>query len=216
MFRYRTSADRRDDLAADRDEAAERRDDIADGRDQTADQRDAEAAERDADARCDSDVVDDRVRRLYRQILHHLEHMEDGVLDPVDLPGLTPAALDRLAAHTAEQRRLAGLDKEVVSTLFDELRDELGQIREDRHAAARDRDAAARDRRRSAGNRHDSGVDRDDSARDRGQAAIEREQTEPRDRAESGQLRPLRPAQVPPPTQERTGPSADRASAPET
>ena len=179
MPRPGNPADRRDARAVDRDDTAGRRDDVTGDRDDDAIRRDVDAVERDDDARDDAEVLADRLGQIRRQVLDRFARIENATVDPRDWPDLPPAALARLAAHTAEQRRLAGLDREAVTALFDQLDHGLSRLGQDRHAAAHDRDASARDRRHSAGDRSDSGRDRDLSARDRGQAAVEREQVDP-------------------------------------
>jgi hypothetical protein len=193
MTERSTSADVRDELAADRDDAADRRDDAADDRDTVADQRDTEAVERDATARQDSHDLADHFRRLGEQILARLARAENATIDPADWPDLTPAALADLERHAAEQRRLAAVDRVAVTSLLDELQEELGHVRHNRRAAADDRHASAQDRQHSAGDRNDSEQDRDLAARDRGQAAIEREQVDPRAFPSDGDLDRHRP-----------------------
>jgi hypothetical protein len=192
MTERRNSADLRDELASERDDAADRRDDAADERDAVADQRDTEAVERDAKGRQDFNDLADHFRRLGEQILARLARAENATIDPADWPDLTSAALAHLERHTAEQRRLAALDRVAVTSLLDELQEELGN---NRHAAADSRHASARDRHHSADDRHDSKRDRDLSARDRGQAAIEREQLAPRAFHVDRALDPHRPSQ---------------------
>lgn len=181
MVDPRIAADGRDDDADDRDDTADDRDDTADGRDGDATQRDTDAAARDDTARRDSDDLDENVRRLCEQVLDHLSRIENAALDLDDWPELTPAALARLDAHLAEQRRLAGLARYGVTTLTNELRRSLTGLRHDRRAAARDRTDAAGDRRDAAGDRQDSGHDRHAAHGDRNQSAIERHQVDPRD-----------------------------------
>jgi hypothetical protein len=183
MSHLDTPAERRDERAADRDDDADRRDDSAQHRDDDADKRDAEAAERDEHAHQDSDDLIDRVQRIGAQILDRLAALENATVDPDDWPDLTPTALARLDAHTAEQRRLARRDRAAFTALLDRLHDELAYLGRDRRLAAGDRRASARDRTDAAGNRHESAQDRDLSARDRNQAVIEREQLDPRDLA---------------------------------
>lgn len=155
------------------------RDDLTHDRDDAADRRDANAGERDDAARDGSDDLTERVRRIRLQILGRFARFENATVDARDWPDLTPAALAHLEAHTAEQRRLAGLDREAVADLLDHLDHGLGHLGRDRRAAARDRGASAHDRHHSAGNRGDAGQDRHLSARDRSQAAIERELVDP-------------------------------------
>lgn len=178
MSHPRIPADRRDEHAADRDDAADRRDDAAHDRDDAAAERDIDAVVRDQVAGRDSHEIADHLQRLCEQILARLEN---ATVDPAAWPDLTPAALARLEAHTAEQRRLAGLDRAAVQHLLDQLHLALGRIRQDRYAAAADRRAAARDRHDAAANRTESGQDREHSADDRSQGVIEREQVDPRD-----------------------------------
>jgi hypothetical protein len=198
MAHFHTPAERRDDLACDRDDLAGDRDAAADIRDTTSQDRDADGRRRDADAAHrdtrageQRDDLDDGVGRLRRQILDHFAQIENSAVDPADWPDLTPAALTRLRAHAAEQRRLAAVDRAAATRLLADLHEQISRLRVDRHAAADDRRAAARDRQASAQDRHDaaqdrrsSAQDRDGSARDRNQAVIEREQVDPLDRAE--------------------------------
>jgi hypothetical protein len=173
--------DGRDERAADRDDAADRRDDITRVRDDAADQRDIDAGQRDDDARLAADDLDDRVQRVSLQILDRLARIENTTLDHADWLDLTPAALARLDAYTAEQRRLAALDRAAVYTLLDDLHDAVGDLRSRERAAGGDRHHSLRDRHHSGGDRRDGGQDRGDSRADRHQAAIDREQVDPRD-----------------------------------
>jgi hypothetical protein len=175
----RTPAERRDDDATERDDAAERRDDAADDRDAVAARRDAHAADRDREAHRDSRDLDDRLARIGRVILDRFARVENTTVDPADWPNLGPAGLARLQAHTAEQRRLAALDRATVSALLDDLRAAVRHHRRTDPAAVPGRHAAARDRHHSAFDRQGSAQDRDLSAGDRGHAAIAREQVDP-------------------------------------
>lgn len=189
MSHPKSPADLRDERAADRDDTADHRDDTAHGRDDAADGRDVEAAERDDDARQgSSDLADltDRVQAVCDQIVARFARSENVTTDAGDWPDLTPAALARLDAYGAEQRRLARRDREAVTDLLDRLRYELNDLRRGRHAAARDRQASARDRHHSADNRHEADQDRNLSAKDRSQVVIEREQVDPRDLPQAG------------------------------
>ena len=201
MSRPGTSADGRDDLATDRDDAADERDETAVHRDDAADQRDARAARRDTTAHDDSDTLTGEIRRIGHQILDHLSRIENATVDPADWPDLTAAAFARLDDHTAEQRRLAGLDRAAVTALLDQLHRAFGNLRQDRHAAARDRRAAAHDRHGSAGDRRDSDQDRVGARRDRHQATIEREQLDPRALTSTESGHPAAPRPTSPPQQ---------------
>jgi hypothetical protein len=178
MAHVPTPAERRDDLADDRDTTAEDRDTTSTRRDVDAVHRDVDAAHRDTRAHQHTDDLDNRVEQLRRQLLDHFTRAENTTIDPADWPDLTPAALDRLRAHAAEQRRLAALDRAAATRLLADLHAQIHGDRPDRHAAAGDRRAAAQDRSASAQGRHSAAQDRDDAARDRDQAAIEREQTD--------------------------------------
>lgn len=212
MSHPRTTVDLRDQRAANRDDAADRRDGDARGRDAAAERRDAEAGERDDERQASGDLTA-RIERISRQVLGRLARIENAAIDPDDWPDLTPAALARLDAHTAEQRRLAGLDRAAVTALLDQLHHELGEIGDDRHAAALQRDASSRDRHSSADNRHDSGQDRDLSAQDRGQATIEREQVDLRDLPPDGDITSTHPSPGPGPSPGRRITSTERAIA---
>jgi hypothetical protein len=124
--------------------------------------------------------LDERLRQVCQQILDRLAWAENTTINPADWPDLTPAALDRLRAHAAEQRRLAALDRAAVSSLLAGLRAQLDRGGAQRRTAADDRRAAASDRLASDQDHRSAAQDRDDSAGDRGQAAIERVQADPR------------------------------------
>jgi hypothetical protein len=173
--------DGREERTADRDDAADRRDDTTRARDEATEQRDIEVDQRDEDARAAADDLADSVQRISLQILDRLGRIEHTTLDQADWPDLTPAAFARLDAYTAEQRRLAGLDRVAVYACLDRLHDAVGDLRRDRRAAAGDRRHSLGDRHHSGGDRHDSGQNRTDALADRNQAAIEREQVDPRD-----------------------------------
>ena len=66
--------------------------------------------------------LNERLRQVCQQILDRLAWAENTTINPADWPDLTPAALDRLRAHAAEQRRLAALDRAAVSSLLTDLR----------------------------------------------------------------------------------------------
>jgi hypothetical protein len=202
----KTPGDLRAERAADREDDAERRDDTAHARDDAADRRDTDATGRDAYARRNDEDLAHRFERTCEQILDHLSRIENTTVCADDWPDVTPDVLIRLDAYTAEQRRLAGLDRAAVTALLDQLRDDLHQARQDRRAAAEDRRAAARDRVHAAGDRRDSGQDRSESARDRAQSTIEREQVGPGDLSADGRVDPPgraadhRSLPMPPPT----------------
>jgi hypothetical protein len=111
--------------------------------------------------RSSNDLTDD-LRRACEQILDRFARIENTAIDPDDWPDLAPDALARLDAYTAEQRRLAALDREAVTALFDQLRNDLHHVRQVSRAVAADRWASASDRHHSAGDRRDSGQDRSD------------------------------------------------------
>ena len=157
------------------------RDERAADRDDAADQRDIDADQRDDVARVAADDLDDRVQRVSLQILDRLARIENTTLDHADWLDLNPAAFARLDAYTAEQRRLAGLDRAAVYALLDDLHDAVGDLRAGKRAASGDRHHSLRDRHHSGGDRHDGGQDRGDAGADRDQAAIDREQVDARD-----------------------------------
>jgi hypothetical protein len=76
--------------------------------------------------------LDERLRQVCQQILDRLAWAENTTINPADWPDLTPAALDRLRAHAAEQRRLAALDRAAVSSLLAGLRAQLDRGRAQR------------------------------------------------------------------------------------
>jgi hypothetical protein len=127
--------------------------------------------------------LNERLRQVCQQILDRLAWAENTTINPADWPDLTPAALDRLRAHAAEQRRLAALDRAAVSSLLTDLRAPSSTAAGPNVAPPPTTVAGPRPRtvwppdqdRRSAEQ------DRDDSTRDRGQAATEREQADSRD-----------------------------------
>ena len=172
-----------DDRAADRDDAADRRDEITRARDDDAEQRDIEADQRDENARTTADHLADNIHKISLQILDRLRRLESNTLDQADWPDLTPAALARLDACTAEQRRLAGLDRAAVYALLDDLHDAVGDLAGSRRAApAEPRSAstpsatgttpaataatAARTAADARADRHQAAIDRDVDPRD--------------------------------------------------
>jgi 23S rRNA G2069 N7-methylase RlmK/C1962 C5-methylase RlmI len=140
-----TPAERRDDLAEDRDAAAADRDTTSQERDADGRRRDADAAQRDIRAGQQGHGLNDGFEQLRRQILDHFAQIENTTIDPADWPDITPAALDRLRARAAEQRRLATLDRATAIRLLANLNDQISQLRVDRH------DFAWRHRERTAG-----------------------------------------------------------------
>jgi len=162
-------ADRRDDRASNRDDAAVERDHDAAQRDHDADQRDAYADE-------DSLKLDDLFDRVRREVLHRFAGIEAATVDAALWTDLTPAALIRLQAGAAEQRRLAARGRLAITTLLDQLHTEVRYLRDERLAAAHDRRVSKRDRQHSAHDRQDSADDRVHAAQNRDQSAIERAQ----------------------------------------
>jgi hypothetical protein len=140
MAVFRSSAERRDDLAGDRDDTAGHRDTTAGDRDDTAGQRDTTAAVRDEDTRRELATLDDRLLRIRQQT----------DTDPATAPVLTRLIDDLRSA-------LQG------------LQDDGAEAAADRHAAARDRRHAARDRDGSAQDRAATAQDRDQAAIERAQ-----------------------------------------------
>jgi hypothetical protein len=177
----RARRDGRDERAADRDDVADRRDDITRARDDAADKRDIEADQRDEDASTAADELADRVQRISLQILDRLGRVGSATLDRADWADLTPAAFARLDAYTAEQRRLAGLDRAAVYALLDNLHDAVHDLQRDQHAAGGDRHHSFRDRHHSDGDRRDGRQDRHAAQADRHQAVTERELVNPGD-----------------------------------
>jgi uncharacterized protein (DUF3084 family) len=180
MVHFQTPAERRDDQAADRDDAPEGCDTAARDRDTAATSRDSDAHDRDGLASQHPRDLDERLRQVCQQILDRLAWAENTTINPADWPDLTPAALDRLRAHAAEQRCLTALDRAIASSLLADLRAQLDRGRAQLRTAADDRRAAASDRLASDQDRRSAAQDRDNSTRDRGQAALEREQADPR------------------------------------
>jgi hypothetical protein len=188
MTQFDNSADRRDELAADRDEAAGHRDFAASERDQAADIREAEADTCADDAHRQAAELGERLAGVRQQIVDRLRRVENATVDEAAWPDLTEDGLARLRAYTAEQRRVAALDRAAISRLLDDLCAEVQDDRVDRSQAARNRVAAARDRRAAGEDRQASARDRDDAARDRAQAAIERQQADPPDAGEASAI----------------------------
>lgn len=181
MSGHSATPDRRDDRAADRDDVAERRDHQAGERDREAGERDGDADERDEFADEDSQKLEDLFDRARSEVLDRFARTEAETVDPALWPDLTSAALTRLQATVAEQRRLAALDRAAIVSLLDRLHDEFCFLRDERLAAAHDRRASALDRRLSARNRQDSAGDRGQSEVDRDESATGRAQVDPRD-----------------------------------
>jgi len=153
-------ADLKDNRVADRDEVAEQRDLHSEQRDHDAERRDHDADDRDAYADEDSMTLDDLFEQVRHEVVDRFARIEAATVDPALWPDLTPAALTVLQANTAEQGRLAALDRAVITMRLDRLHDEVRYLRDERLAAAHDRRASVRDRRHSAHDRQDSASDR--------------------------------------------------------
>ena len=173
MANHSTPAERRNDRAAGRDDAADQRDHAADQRDHDADQRDHDADERDEYADQDATTLDDLLDEIRHQVLDRSARVEAAAIDPAQWPDLTPAALTRLQAHNAEQRRLAARDRTAVMSLLDQLHSEVRHLRGERLTAAHDRRDSARDRRHAAEDRGHSVADREQSAVERAQLDLD-------------------------------------------
>jgi hypothetical protein len=185
MTHHGPSFEHRNDSAADRDDLADGRDVAATDRDTTAYLLDAQADDRDERAGRNADDLHDRLTRIERQLLGRLTRMENTDVDPADWPELAEAGLARLREYTAEQGRLAALDRAAISNLLDDLRTAIGDSRIGDIKAARDRRAAGHDRQAAAQDRADAAHDRDESAGDRDQDDIERQQSDPADPTEA-------------------------------
>jgi hypothetical protein len=136
----------------------------------------------------DAPASADRHRRLRTQIVDQFARFQNVALDLDEWSDLTTAALGRLHAPVAEQRRLATGHRLAIITVGTNSTTSST-------ASAATAAAACDDRRSSARDRNDSAGDRDPSARDRSHAAVQREQVNPISRpARTNSVRPPNPA----------------------